>query len=529
MNLFVISSRQCSCALFVLLLSAACIRADEFHDLDDRYSNADTDAETGYDVESIPEKLQHSNTPNRSRIDNVIHRFSQVVSRQIVDRFRLHNLRLPSFPFQPSWDKTKDKPDSIAQSDGNTLSLLAGDTKKIGAFCPPEPDASEEHESGDDLAIDESLVVCEPSTASDLLLGNCRVSDDTVDDKVSDDEIKSGMIIYVLPPGETLHEDYVTITEDDSIDTSISTLNEGNGVDNDDETHLTASRCIVEMGKRYDGNEEVIQYALIHREFHELGNIDVHRKDFAYQPVALNRHSSFAAFKEQYDFDGHELETRASPHSEEIQVLSTHDPGYSSEIPSGDTGQQVSFRWWSWIDHFNQFFREGNNYADEATSDSSAIIPGPTNNINYGGQSVYGRNLYEEQGDQAFAGGSHGEIWRARRRCPKGNCDDKKEYIVKRLKIELGYPVLEAGLREVYFGELLAREVEASTLVTTYVDHFFREGKKGQIELWIVFENAGPSLRSYLYTSIVDADGGMFNGCLLSMLSKSSRSSNHFP
>jgi hypothetical protein len=63
-------------------------------------------------------------------------------------------------------------------------------------------------------------------------------------------------------------------------------------------------------------------------------------------------------------------------------------------------------------------------------------------------------------------------------------------------------------LREVYFGELLAREAEASSLVTTYVDHFFREGKKGQIELWIVFENAGPSLRSFLYTSIIDAEGG---------------------
>jgi hypothetical protein len=77
---------------------------------------------------------------------------------------------------------------------------------------------------------------------------------------------------------------------------------------------------------------------------------------------------------------------------------------------------------------------------------------------------------------------------------------------VKRLKIEQGYAILEAGLREVYFGELLAREVDSQMLFTTYIDHFFREGRRGQVELWIVFENAGPSLRSYLYEATV-ADG----------------------
>ena len=87
-------------------------------------------------------------------------------------------------------------------------------------------------------------------------------------------------------------------------------------------------------------------------------------------------------------------------------------------------------------------------------------------------------------------------------------CDEERDLIVKRLKIEYGFFVLEAGLREVYFGELLAREVESSSLFTTYVDHFFREGRSGQVELWIVFENAGPSLRSYLYTP-VETDGFM--------------------
>lgn len=70
------------------------------------------------------------------------------------------------------------------------------------------------------------------------------------------------------------------------------------------------------------------------------------------------------------------------------------------------------------------------------------------------------------------------------------------------------YPILEAGLREVYFGELLGREAESSNMFTTYVDHFFREGAQNQVELWIVFENAGPSLRSFLYTQVDSGDLG---------------------
>eukprot|EP00956_Cyclotella_meneghiniana_P007646 scaffold10249_cov59-Cyclotella_meneghiniana.AAC.15 len=256
------------------------------------------------------------------------------------------------------------------------------------------------------------------------------------------------------------------------------------------------------MDKRYDANEQVIQYALIRREFNELGIVDVHRKDFAYKPVAMSKPNIYTDNWSGADENGHDTGTT----SDAVELISTYDPGYYSSESNIDNDQQVSFRWWSWIDHFNQFFRQGYNNDNEAGTISGAFIGGSQGNS----QSAYEGNLYEEDGHQAFAGGSHGEIWRARRRCPSQttDCDDKKEYIVKRLKIELGYPVLEAGLREVYFGELLGREAEASNLMTTYVDHFFREGKKGQIELWIVFENAGISLRSYLYTSVVDADGG---------------------
>ncbi|KAL3762105.1 hypothetical protein ACHAW5_008845 [Stephanodiscus triporus] len=200
--------------------------------------------------------------------------------------------------------------------------------------------------------------------------------------------------------------------------------------------------------------------------------------------------------------------------------------------PHDNDDRQVSFRWWSWVSHISQIFHddgEGHDDARELASPNDAIgppdaatgPPSPRDRL----KSTYRSIIYEEDGGRPFAGGSHGEIWRARRRCPiiaggQGgtkivnvtkayhSCDDGRDLIVKRLKIERGYFVLEAGLREVYFGELLAREVESSSLFTTYVDHFFREGTTNVAELWIVFENAGASLRSFLYTA-VDAGGYM--------------------
>ena len=130
--------------------------------------------------------------------------------------------------------------------------------------------------------------------------------------------------------------------------------------------------------------------------------------------------------------------------------------------------------------------------------------------------------LYQTLGNTAFAGGSHGEIWKARRRCnlsPKqlyldNTCDESEELIMKRLKVEQGARILEAGMREVYFGRLLLQHVKINQIsksFTTYVDHFFRtsaspqaseSNELNQSELWIVFKKAGASLRSFLYTPI---------------------------
>ena len=145
---------------------------------------------------------------------------------------------------------------------------------------------------------------------------------------------------------------------------------------------------------------------------------------------------------------------------------------------------------------------------------------------------------YEKLGERAFAGGSHGEVWKARRRCnlivnvnveginqdtEKSSdtssdrntkmCDDSLPLIMKRLKVNQGLYLMEAGLREIYFGEILSRSDGSESLFTTLVDHFYRRPTgtlNSAVELWIVFENAGPSLRSYIYTPVNMGDFVIF-------------------
>jgi hypothetical protein len=99
------------------------------------------------------------------------------------------------------------------------------------------------------------------------------------------------------------------------------------------------------------------------------------------------------------------------------------------------------------------------------------------------------------------------------------------------LRVERGYPILEAGLREVYFGNRL-RDLGTTTttstttsLFTEYIEHFFGE----QGELWIVFRDAGASLRSFLYNSVETGDyvfyqqSWLWNQIRLSLKRKSDR------
>jgi len=73
--------------------------------------------------------------------------------------------------------------------------------------------------------------------------------------------------------------------------------------------------------------------------------------------------------------------------------------------------------------------------------------------------------------------------------------------------------LMEAGLREIYFGDILARNTESKSLFTAYIDHFFHYQSGDSLELlelWIVFKNAGPSLRSLLYSPVENSSFLMY-------------------
>lgn len=146
---------------------------------------------------------------------------------------------------------------------------------------------------------------------------------------------------------------------------------------------------------------------------------------------------------------------------------------------------------------------------------------------------------YERTDDRAFAGGSNGEVWKAKRRCKsmvvnletsgashdynqkgfrrqnsqKKSCDEEEQLIMKRLLVGKSYKLMEAGLREIYFGDILSRNTESKSLFTAYIDHFFhRQSGDGleMLELWIVYRNAGPSLRSLLYSPVENSSFLMY-------------------
>lgn len=134
----------------------------------------------------------------------------------------------------------------------------------------------------------------------------------------------------------------------------------------------------------------------------------------------------------------------------------------------------------------------------------------------------YDEHNYEKI--RAFAGGAIGEVWKAKRRChqvvlrhevkqyeqsnSRINCDENEELIMKRLLVGRSFDLLEAGLREVYFGDILSRNDESRKYFTHYVDHFYSnsDGHSSSLEMWIVFKNAGVSLRSLLYSPIENSD-----------------------
>jgi serine/threonine protein phosphatase PrpC/serine/threonine protein kinase len=231
-------------------------------------------------------------------------------------------------------------------------------------------------------------------------------------------------------------------------------------------------------------------YELVERVYDELGLLDEHIIDFAYQPVIPRKQ---------------QLQRMVVEGEEAVEDVEARKINNTSAIPSVIPTLNSVDSSIFWLPYENSNHHENNN--DEKK--------------NY---------YYERVGNTAFAGGSHGEIWKARRRCDlftnnknhrqhhhseedgqeqqQHPCDDQQQLIMKRLKVEEGSAIMEAGLREVYFGQLLRPKVTQATsnLFTTYVDHFFKKAAD-RTELWIVFVDAGMSMRSFLYTPIISDDG----------------------
>ncbi|CAM9878966.1 unnamed protein product, partial [Choristocarpus tenellus] len=122
------------------------------------------------------------------------------------------------------------------------------------------------------------------------------------------------------------------------------------------------------------------------------------------------------------------------------------------------------------------------------------------------------------------------QVWRGMRVGPDGVPVSSSGYILKRMLLEKGEHVLQAGLREVHFGEMLQLR-DANLLVARYVEHFYLFGHHGAgyfspsggrgggweegsivpTEMWLVFRDEGVSLRHYLYTER-EANGFVLHG-----------------
>ncbi len=236
--------------------------------------------------------------------------------------------------------------------------------------------------------------------------------------------------------------------------------------------------------QQYNKELSVVQYyELTERVYDELGLLDEHIIDFAYQPVIPKKPQLQWAVEEEED---------AKQKKKKKKKKNSTTTSSSVIIPPLDSSK--------------------------ITPDSFLLLPYDNNDNNN-----EKKNYYYERVGKAFAGGSHGEIWKARRRCDlltrhskqqyqhQPPCDDQQELIMKRLKVEEDSAIMEAGLREVYFGQLLMPKAAktTSTLFTTYVDHFFKKTSRNAelTELWIVFVDAGMSMRSFLYTPIMSDNG----------------------
>eukprot|EP00953_Heterococcus_sp_UTEX-ZZ885_P021310 11892-Heterococcus_DN1.PRE.2 len=135
---------------------------------------------------------------------------------------------------------------------------------------------------------------------------------------------------------------------------------------------------------------------------------------------------------------------------------------------------------------------------------SSELLSVDSSSAQAGGLSLQLHEAYRLGGK--FDGGSHGEIWRAKR----VNGDQTTTYVLKRMLLEKGDYVLQAGLREIHFGEFISNSQSAHSHIARYVEHFYRYSTASSSgatnmahnELWLVFHEEGYSLKQYMYTEV---------------------------
>mmetsp|Transcript_42101 Transcript_42101/g.101542 ORF Transcript_42101/g.101542 Transcript_42101/m.101542 type:complete len:1109 (-) Transcript_42101:236-3562(-) len=271
-------------------------------------------------------------------------------------------------------------------------------------------------------------------------------------------------------------------------------LSDGNPVVSEGKCHEVEARKTADIDQPGDEDDRLVffyekAYQLTEAVSLELGVPPRHNLDYAYKPVIPQD----KPFTQQPESDENDDDSDST-----ADTLWGHEDNRDPEkLSCTDVSpiENVFSNWWKWWlpwSHNEWWKNHGSKRSDY------------------------------KMGNSAFAGGSHGEIWRGRRICHKGSsvdCDDQKPFILKRLRVEKGYRLLEAGLREIYMGNWILHELQEAqqSLYTTYVDHFFREipvkrsfglYQNTKLELWIVFEDAGPSLRSYIYDTVTSQGGG---------------------
>jgi len=143
-------------------------------------------------------------------------------------------------------------------------------------------------------------------------------------------------------------------------------------------------------------------------------------------------------------------------------------------------------------DHFSDFRVPKDRFALQETIDILPILPVlPDGTLDKG---VAQHRIDEDMPfdyimGKRFNKGAHGEVWRAVKlscvakkqqhdsRDHERDCDgryesDNRRYVLKRMLIEKGAHVLQAGLREIYFGTMF---MQGHPKIARYVSHFYRE------------------------------------------------------